>query len=67
MTYAAAHDGAFKGPIIPAKDSCFHARTSLESGDLTIVATVEIRGVPSPRVDRDHDDLLREFMQACDE
>jgi hypothetical protein len=67
MTGAAANNGAFLGPIIHVDDACLQVQTCSETDNLTFVATLEIRNVPGARVDRDHDHLLREFMEARDE
>jgi hypothetical protein len=68
MILATAHGGAFRGPVIHVVDLRFQVPTSSASV-LTIIATVVIHSEPSARVDHDHDhdDLLREFMEAFDE
>jgi hypothetical protein len=53
--------------ILHAGESHFQIRKSLERLNLTIIATVEIHDEPGVRVDRDHDTLLREFMEDRDE
>jgi hypothetical protein len=45
----------------------FQIQMSLESGNLTIVVTVQISGEARARVDRDRDFFLREFMEGSDE
>jgi hypothetical protein len=66
MTRASPKDHPFKGPTTCAENSRFQVQTSFDGGTVKIIAIVEIRGAPGVRVDRDHDHLLHEFMEASD-
>jgi hypothetical protein len=55
------------GRIVQAEISSFQIETRSVGGDLTIIVRVEVPAERRPLADRDHDHLLREFMQANDE
>ena len=50
--------------IVQAGVSSFQIRTRSERGNLTIIVRVEVSRERKVLVDRDHDHLLREFMEA---
>ena len=50
--------------IVQAGVSSFQIRTRSERGNLTSIVRVEVSGERKLLVDRDHDHLLREFMEA---
>jgi hypothetical protein len=67
MTRAPTREPRFGQLIVELGKWRFEAQTIPERQPLTIIVTVEVLCEPGAPVDRDHDRLLREFMQADDE
>jgi hypothetical protein len=67
MTGASAHKAALGNRIVHGGNTGAQTRAISEGGCLTIVVTVGGPQWPGARVDRDHDHLLHEYMQASDE